>query len=257
MRLLPVALLLCSTLNVFAFRTPQPPPSGATAPPITFSSAGFVSTVQMTGSATWSYGSDQQTGSVTLQASSQGQGRMVLQLSAGTRVETQNPFMDAQRQCTWTSFDGTLHNSADHQCWLDTIWFLPQITMQPGAGAPDDSLSAATSPDGRSFRFHHERHPVNVSDQKTRKLLVHLSTVDLDVDPATGLATSLFFAAHPDNDAGMDLPVEIRFSAYSTFGAVTVPTRIQKYINNSLVLDIQISNVQAQLATPTTPITLQ
>jgi len=256
MKPFPVILFLCFALNLIALNPPAAN-AQATLPTIRFSSAGLVSTIQMTGTASWTYGSDQQTGSVTLQADSRGQSRFTLQLSSGTRVETQNPFADAQRQCTWSAFDGTVHNNAAHQCWLDAVWFLPQITMQAGAGALDDVSSSTPLPDGKTVRFHHERHPSNVADTETGTLLAHLSAADVDVDSTTGLPSSLSFAAHPDNDAGTDLPVEIRFSSYSTFGSVTVPTRIQKYINNSLVLDIQISSVQVQLATPATSVTLQ
>jgi hypothetical protein len=206
----------------------------------------------MAGTADWTFGSDRQTGTVNLQANANGQARLELDLTAGTRIETQNPFADPQRQCTWTSFDGTTHNSASHHCWIDTVWFLPQITMQTGAGAPDDF--ASTSAAGQTMRVHHERHPANVADKQTGDLLAHLSAVDLDVDAGTGLPARLQFAEHPDDDAGVDLPIEIRFSAYSTFNGVAVPTRIQKFINNALVLDLRISDVQIQFASPASPL---
>ncbi len=252
--------VLCFTLNAFAIKVHQPvamlatasslPATQPTLPAINFSSVGTVSSIQMTGNANWVYGSDQQTGAVILQAYANGQSRMELQLTAGSRIETQNPFSDPQRQCTWAGFDGAVHNSAPHHCWIDTVWFLPQITMQVGTGATDDTASFSTSADGKTIRFHHERHPLDVADDQTAQLLAHLSAVDLDVNAATGLPASLAFAAHPDNDAGTDLSVEIRYSAYSNFGGVIIPTHIQKFINHALVLDLQISNVQVQLAAP-------
>ncbi len=254
--------VLCFTLNAFAIKVHQPvamlatasilPATQPTLPAINFSSVGTVSSIQMTGTANWVYGSDQQTGLVILQAYASGQSRMELQLTAGSRIETQNPFSDSQRQCTWAGFDGAVHNSAPHHCWIDTVWFLPQITMQVGGGAADDAASFFTSADGKTIRFHHERHPSDVADAPTAQLLAHLSAVDLDVDAATGLPASLAFAAHPDKDAGTDLSVEIRYSAYRTTSGVTVPTHIQKFVNHSLVLDLQISNVQLQLAAPAT-----
>ncbi len=47
------------------------------------------------------------------------------------------------------------------------------------------------------------------------------------------------FNTHPDNDAGRDIPVEIRFSDYRVVNRVQTPFRVQKYVNNSLVLDFQ------------------
>jgi hypothetical protein len=217
-------------------------------PSITFSSAGPVSSVQMTGIANWICGSEQKTSMVLLQASAAGQSRMEFQVAAGTRVETQNAFTDGQRRCTWTGFDRAAHASAPHHCWINTAWFLPQLTMQSGAGAPHDSVSATAAPDGGTIRIHHERHPVDVQDNDTGKLLAHLTGVDLDIDAVSGLPLELAFAAHPDNDAGTEIPVQVQYSDYRSVNNVTVPFHIQKFIKHSLVLDLQVSAVQVQLA---------
>src|SRR5260370_19085871 len=205
----------------------------------------------MNGSASWRYGSDEQSGSVTLQANADGKSRVELRLNRGTRVETQNAFTDADRTCTWSSFDGVEHNTASHNCWLSTVWFLPQITTQPGAGAPDDVASSAASADGKTLRLHHERHPAGARTGQTAKLLAQVSAVDLEVDATTGLAQSLLFNAHPDKDAGTDIPTEIQFSDYRNVQGVTIPFHIQKFVNHALVLDLQISDVTVSFGAPT------
>jgi hypothetical protein len=124
--------------------------------------------------------------------------------------------------------------------------------MQAGAGAPDDVPSVAQSANLGQVRIHRERHVVDVDSAQTGQFIAHLSAVDLDIDSSTGLPVILAFAAHPDNDAGIDMSVEVRYSAYSTFSGVTIPTHIQKFINHSLVLDLQVSNVQVQLAAAAT-----
>lgn len=249
--------VVCFALNLFAFQVAKSvnlaTASAAVAtqpalPAITFSSVGLVASVHMSGTANWTYGSDQQTGTVTLQAKANGQSRMLLQLSSAPRLETQNAFSDSTRQCTWSGIDAVVHTSAPHHCWTDTVWFLPQMTMQLGGGAPDDSASATVAPDGKTVRIHHERRPVDVRDNGTAKLLTHLSAVDLDIDAASGLPLALNFATHPDNDAGTDIPVKVQFSDYRSISGVTIPFHIQKFINDSLVLDLQISNVQVQLS---------
>jgi hypothetical protein len=255
-------LVLCSALNLFALQLPKPVGSPTTAsagvatqpalPAITFSSVGPVSSIQMTGTVNWTYGSDQQTGTVTLQANANGQSRMTLGLPSGNRIETQNAFSESQRQCSWSGVDAVAHTTPAHQCWGAATWFLPQITMQAGAGATDDVASVAQTGDANIIRLHHERHVADVSDALTGQLIAHLSAVDLDINAATGLPVMLAFAAHPDNDAGVDIGVEVHYSAYSTFSGVTIPTHIQKFINHSLVLDLQIADVQVQLSTPTT-----
>ncbi len=218
----------------------------AAPPPITFSSIGFVPGVQLTGTATWHYGADIQTGSATLTGSANGQSQMTLHLSRGTRIDTQNAFTDADRTCTWTGFDGIAHNVAPHNCWVATVWFLPQITLQAGAGAADAVISYAPAGDGKTIIVHVERHPTAVRDSKTANLLAALSSVDLGIDSATHLPQWLRFKIHPDSDAGTNLQVEVDFSGYRTINGVTVPLRIQKLINQTVVLDLQISGVQVQ-----------
>jgi hypothetical protein len=204
----------------------------------------------MNGTVNWTYGSDQQTGAVTLQANANGQSRMTLGLPSGNRIETQNAFSESQKQCSWSGADAVAHITAAHQCWSAATWFLPQITMQTGAGATDDVASVVQTGNANIIRLHHERHVADVGDAPTGQLIAHLSAVDLDINAVTGLPVMMAFAVHPDNDAGVDIDVEVKYSAYSAFSGVTVPTHIQKFINHSLVLDLQISDVQVQLAGP-------
>jgi hypothetical protein len=266
MKLFSSLVVIFCGLSSFAVQASQPGVATTSAtqpslPTITFSSAGPVASVQLTGTANWTFGGDQQTGTVTLQANSSGQSRMLLQLPSGARVETQNQFSDSLRQCTWSGVDAVVHTSAVHHCWIDAIWFLPQITMQTGGGATDDVASLGQSGSANMIRLHHERRLVDVDSVQTGQFIAHLSAVDLDIDASTGLPALLTYAEHPDNDAGVDLPVEVRYSGYSSFSGVTVPTHIQKFINHSLVLDLQISGVQVQLSasatSPSSPSTLQ
>jgi hypothetical protein len=236
-----VALLMTSGL-VLAPAQQQAP----IVPAITFSSVGFVKSVEMAGTAMWHYGSDEQTGRVALTAFANGQSQMTLHLSRGTRIETQNTFTDADRTCTWTGFDGIAHNVSPHNCWLSTVWFLPQITLQAGAGAPDGFISFAATSDSNTIILHSVRRMTAVRDSKTTDLVVSLSSVDLGIDYASGLPQWLLFNIHPDNDGGTNLPVEVDFSDYRTTNGITVPFHIQKLINHTLVLDLQISTVQTQ-----------
>ncbi len=235
---------LCVSLvvaSVFSFA-----PAQQQAPALAFSSIGLVSGVQMTGKASWHYGSDDQTGTVTLNAFASGRSSMTLQLSGGTRSETQGAFADAAGLCTWAGPDGVVHPGAEHNCWLSAVWFLPQITLQAGAGAADAVISYAPAGDGKTIIVHVERHPTAVRDSKTANLLAALSSVDLGIDSATHLPQWLRFKIHPDSDAGTNLQVEVDFSDYRTVNGVTVPFHIQKLLNHALVLDLQISDVKVQ-----------
>jgi len=64
--------------------------------------------------------------------------------------------------------------------------------------------------------------------------------MDLFLDSLTLLPAALAFNIHPDNDMGLDIRVEIRFSEYRAVSGVQVPFHIQKYLNNGLALDLQV-----------------
>ena len=67
-----------------------------------------------------------------------------------------------------------------------------------------------------------------------------LSQMDIFLDSSTLLPVALAFNQHPDKDAGLDIPAEIRFLDYRAVNGVQVPFHIQGYLNNSLILDIQL-----------------
>lgn len=257
MRLLASLLLFLGTINIYAIQTAKPTgaytASVATQPAasaIVFSSVGLVSTIQMTGTVVRTVGPDQQTGSVTLQASSNGQSRVGLSLTNGTLVETQGPATAFEGQCSQTGFDGVIQAVSSNNCWRGTVWFLPQITLQAGAGWADNVPSATAVPTGNT-NFHYFRRPAGTMSDQTAAFIARLSSFDLTVDTA-GHPTALGFNNHPDDNSLTDIPTQVQFSDYRVVNGVTVPFRIQKFINSNLILDLQISAVQINPSLTTT-----
>ncbi|MGC2744011.1 MAG: hypothetical protein WA672_12535 [Candidatus Angelobacter sp.] len=196
----------------------------------------------MTGTATRTFGSDQQSGTVILQASANGQSQMELDLANGKLIETQSASTGFEGQCAQIGFDGIAHAAASHNCWRGTIWFLPQITLQSGVGWADNVVSAVAVPDGTST-LHCFRRPTGTMSDETANEIARISGFDLKLD-ASGHPVSLKFNAHPDDNPLIDLPTEIQFSDYRLVSGASVPFHIQKFINNGLVLDLQISSAQ-------------
>ncbi len=243
-------LVVSSALNLFPLqvsnssnlaRASAATNTQSTIPPVAFSSV-LVSTLQLTGTATRTYGSDKQTGTVTLQASANGQSRMELDLGSGTLVETQSGSTPYEGQCSQIGIDGVAHESAVHNCWRGTVWFLPQMVLQPGAGWADSIASAAVANDGTA-EIHYFRRPPGTMSDETASVIALFSAFDLSMD-AAGHPVILKFNAHPDDDSSTDIPTEIHFSDYRLVNGVTVPFHIQKFIDNGLVLDLEITGVQ-------------
>jgi len=203
---------------------------------------GLISTLQMSGTVTRTYGSDQQAGTVVLQAAASGQSTVNLTLAKGTLAETQSAATPYEGQCSQIGFDGVARDSAAHNCWRGTVWFLPQITLQAGVGWTDNIGSAVLAPDGTTD-IHYSRSPAGTMSAGAAAVVARLSTFDLKID-AAGHPVSLKFNAHPDDNPEIDIPTQIQFSDYRLVSGASVPFHIQKFINNGLVLDLQISNVQ-------------
>jgi hypothetical protein len=125
----------------------------------------------------------------------------------------------------------------------DSSWFFPALTLSKLLISQSSvvTLVGQETRDGVSVvhltasqQFLVPDVPVEVATE-----MKHLSQMDIFLDSMTQLPVALAFNQHPDNDAGLDIPVEVRFSDYRAVNGVQVPFHIQRYLNNSLILDIQ------------------
>ena len=211
-----------------------------------FSNGVPVHGVTLKGTANWIAGSDNENGSVTLVANADGSYQITLELAQSSRTETQTAFAQGQ-QCMWSGSDGVAHVASAHNCLLPVAWFLPEVALFGNQQPPSvatilmGNSTDAQNP-GVDIRQQQSIAPEYVSADMTT-LYTHLTAVDIYYAPATYLPVSLFYATHPDANAATDIPVRVEFSNYQTVGGITVPFRIQRYVNGVLALDITISAV--------------
>ena len=67
--------------------------------------------------------------------------------------------------------------------------------------------------------------------------------MEIFLDATTLLPAAIAYNIHPDNNALLDIPVELRFSDFRSTNGTQIPFHIQKFINNSLALDLQFQSV--------------
>jgi hypothetical protein len=227
-----------------------------------------VSDVTLTGTADRVAGSDNESGTATLSATSVGDSRINLNFPSGQRTEIRNhaalPLADSvapgvpaaavegqtqtmQPAGSWSGPDGVPHGMPNHNLATDAAWFFPAATLvriaalqgyifvffgeETHNGQPAIHVSVSQPP-SPSYDY----------SPPIAALMQHLSQMDFYLDPTTLLPMALAFNIHPDNNAACDLPAEIRFSGYQTKGGVQIPFHVQKYVNNGLVLDLQFSS---------------
>src|SRR5207245_10652805 len=91
----------------------------------------------------------------------------------------------------------------------------------------------------------------------TAALLQALSTTDLYLDATSFLPVAVNFNVHPDDNAGLNLPVEIQFGNYQLANGVLAPLHVQKLLQGSLLLDVNISAVTINSGIPESEFTFQ
>jgi len=209
--------------------------------------------ITLQASATYIAGSDQETGPATLIALGNQQSRVTLNLTNGQRQAIRSGIAGV-----WAGADGTPHAMGSHNSFIDADWFYPAFTL--GALANDPTFAV-----GLVGEEVHGGEPVyhlvlaRVVSRKSPSivaLIQRISTMDLYLDVATLQPAALNFNLHPDQNTGTDIPVEVRFGAYQSFKGVQVPTRIQGYLQNSLVLDLTVANAAINSGVPASYFTL-
>jgi hypothetical protein len=194
-----------------------------------------VNDVTLTGSVTW-IGSD--TGTATLMALGTGESRMDLALTGGTRTEIR----DAQTGPSlgqWIAPDNSSGSFAAQNCWTDAVWFFPALGSL--ASSPSVVLSYIGQETRNGGTVQHLQSYVYIAGQFPSPTPQQLSTMDFYLDATTFLPVATVYNAHPDNDATMNLLVEVDFSNYQTVSGVVVPMHIQKYQQGNLMVDAVLS----------------
>lgn len=203
-----------------------------------------VSSVTLNAQVTYTQGGIQEQGTAVLHARSDGSYEIDYDLKAGPKSETQTAAGDNQT-CTWTDQTGTTHTTAQHNCFLATAWFLPQVSLLSSVQT-SVTLTSIGSTDVSGQPLWDIRKSATFNSPHSSTLLAKLSALDLLIDPGTSLVSALKFATHPDSDANRDIPVRVEFSDYRLVSGVSIPHHIRKYMNGTLMLDITVSNALIQ-----------
>jgi hypothetical protein len=199
------------------------------------------SDVTLSGSAHYIAGSDDETGTATLKAIV-GASRMDLNLSSGLRSEIQNS-SGGSLAGSWSGPDGVAHAISYHNLMLvDPAWFFPAFPITHGVSA--SYLATYVGPETRDGQAVEHLTISQTSVAQTpagAPTMGHLSQMDFFLDSTTFLPAAITFNIHPDNNAILDIPIEVRFSDYRAVNGVQVPFHVQKFLNNGLVLDLQFT----------------
>lgn len=200
-----------------------------------------INDVTLTGTAEWIVGSDDETGTVTYKTTGNAS-RLDLFLSSGTRSEIRFASTDGPAG-SWISPDGTSHASANHNVMTDPGWFPTFALASLNSSANTVSTYVGLESRNGTSVIHisaTQQFPTIPAKSATR--MQHLTQVDFYLDPSTLLPVSYVYNSHPDGNSLLDIPTEIRYSNYRSVGGAQIPFRVQKFVNNTLALDLQFQN---------------
>ena len=203
-----------------------------------------VNDVTLTGTVTRIAGSDNESGTATLKATAVGQGRIDLSLPSGQRNEVTDSSQTSPVG-NWSGLDGAWHPIAAHNLFGDPSWFFPTFLIHRVLSTPSYVVSPmdAETMDGVAVE-HLTIYQQSGPPSPQSALMQGLSQIDIYLNASTLLPVAVLFNAHPDDNALVNVPTQIKFSNYQVVQGASVPYQIQKYVQNGLVLDVTVTGVQ-------------
>jgi hypothetical protein len=204
--------------------------------------------VTLAANADWVAGSTHQTGTAQLKAGADGSGSLQLDIGDASRTEVQTK-SDASRACAWTDHAGATHDILGPNCLIAMPWFAPVLFTQPLSFLP---ALLGTIDEGEVAKdgvtLHQISYQLNLTgaDSTSTQRMVRQSTVKVFYDPQTFLPQSLEYTVHPDNNDLQDIPVKVVFSNYQASSGVMLPFHIERYLNRTLQLTLDVTNVSIE-----------
>jgi hypothetical protein len=207
-----------------------------------------ISDVTLMGTVTRTAGSDVETGSATLEALGWADSRVNLALTNGQQTEIINQAQGAQAG-QFSGPDGTVHPMASQNCWAPASWFFTALTFARVLNDASINLTYIGQETHNSVAVDHIRYSQVLAAWRSNGPVVPtiegLSTTDVFLDASDHLPVAIDFNAHPDKNAAIEIPVEIRYASYQKINGILVAAHIQKLINKSVLLDMFVTGASA------------
>ncbi len=210
----------------------------------TLSGSQSLTDVTLSGAARRIAGSDDETGTAVLKAIASGAGRTDLSLSSGQRSEVCD-LSSTTPSGAWSGPDRISHPIAFHNLLSEPAWFFPAFAIArrlSGSGYVATYIGHETR-NGQAVEHVSVSQTASAPNTPGMPSFEHLTQLDFFLDSTTLLPAAISFNIHPDNNALLDLPIEVQFGDYRAVNGAQVPYHVQKFLNNTLFLDFQTQTV--------------
>ena len=207
------------------------------------------SSLSLSGTSVFVAGSTEDNGSFTAQCGLKGSSQINLMLGGLSRSETRQTSAGTPSG-SWTDARGVSHAMAGHNLMTPASWFCPAVMLSDILSNPTLTVMyvGRESKNGKSVEHVIVTVPP-VDSTSVQARMASLTQTDIFLDSSSLLPLALDFNVHPDNDAAVNIPVEIRFSNYVESAGVWQPATVEKYLNSVLTLKLQTSSATPSLIT--------
>jgi hypothetical protein len=207
-----------------------------------------ISDVTLTGTARRIAGSDDESGSVTLKAMSRGEARLDMVFPSGQLNEVRSTSTETAAGRDGAKLDSrsTSRKIPFFNLLTEPAWFFPAFILQRASSDPRYTATYVGHETLDSEEVEHlsvSYHPERIAPDMA-KTIEDLSKTEIFLESSTLRPVLMTFNTHPEAAWERNTPVAIRFSDFRNAGTSLVPYRIQKYIQNVLVLDVEVQTVQ-------------
>jgi hypothetical protein len=236
-------LLLCLTVSYSASSQTSTPSSFQVQAQAAVSAGKSFSVVNLTATAEWTAGSLHESGTAQLQAKVDGSTSAQLNIGPASRTEIQTK-ADYSRTCVWIDASGNSHKILGPNCFIAIPWFAPSLFTQPLSLLPELlGIIDVGEVSNNNATLHQISYLLNLqgADSSSTNHATSLSTVKVFCDPQTYLPVSLEYVIHPDTDDAQNIAVRVIFSNYQSASGVMLPLHIERYVNHSLQLKLDIN----------------
>lgn len=199
----------------------------------------------LTGHMEFIAGKTDETGTFTAKTAVNGYHRIQFDLDTASRTDTRNVH-DGRTQGTWHNAQGVEHAVVEHNHLVDHSWFFPSIALARLLQSSHAAFSfvGVETKDGVSVEHYTMNDGARPDGTLPNPKLAHLQQIDIYLDSQTMRPAILAFNLHPDSNALVDIPIEVRYSSYAQINGVWIPTHVQRYINSTLNLDLTIQSAE-------------
>jgi len=199
-----------------------------------------LSDATLQGTANYTAGSDQESGSFTLEVKGNQESKLVLSLTGGTRQEIRQVQAGA-----WVGPDGQKHTLALHNCWTDASSLLPVFSLQAALANPQIAVVyvGQSTVNGTTADHLQLSQVVAGQAQQVTSQIQQLSSMDIYLDASSHLPVQVAFSAHPDDNLRRSIPVVIQFPSYQQLGGIQAPAHVQRFLQGTLTLDLVVKSL--------------